>query len=135
MRGLFWEDYDEGWTLETVQRTLTEWDLLQFVTACGMTESLFFDEEYVRTRTPFGRRIVPGALIFSYAEGLVMQAGILEGTGVAFLSGKMEIERPLYLGDGMKVKVTLREKRETSNPERGLIVTENLVLNQLNELV
>ncbi|MBE3563737.1 MAG: MaoC family dehydratase N-terminal domain-containing protein [Hydrogenibacillus schlegelii] len=135
MPGMFWEDYEAGWQVETAQRTVTEWDLMQFVTACGMTESLFLDEEYVRTRTPYGRRIVPGALIFSYAEGLVMQTGILEHTGIAFLAGSLEIERPLFVGDGMRVHIVFHEKRPTSNPERGIVVTENRVINQRGETV
>lgn len=135
VRGLFWEDYTDQWKMETAQRTLTEWDVLQFVTACGMTESLFLDEEYIRNQTPFGRRMAPGALIFSYAEGLVMQSGILEGTGIAYLAGEMDIKRPLFVGDGMRVRLTLVEKRETSNPERGIVVTENAVVNHRGELV
>ncbi|MCG2633487.1 MAG: MaoC family dehydratase N-terminal domain-containing protein [Gammaproteobacteria bacterium] len=135
MSSVYYEDYTPDWTLETLGRTITTWDILQFVTTTGMNEQLFLNEEYILNETPFKKRIAPGALMFSYAEGLVIQTGMLHDVGMAFLSSDVNIQRPLEEGDTISVTVTLTAKRETSKPDRGLVTTENRVLNQHGQVV
>ena len=131
----WWEDYDADWTLRTGRRTVTEYDILSFVTLVGMNEALFMDAEYIANDTPFGRRIAPGALVFSYAEGLVIQTGHLHGSAIAFLGAEMKMQGPVYLGDTIEVNVSLAERRETSKPDRGLVTTRNRVTNQSGDAV
>ena len=131
----WWEDYSADWTLKTGRRTVTEFDILSFVTLIGMNEALFMDAEYIANDTPFGRRIAPGALVFSYAEGLVIQTGHLHTAAIAFLGAEMKMQAPVYLGDTIDVMVTLAERRETSKPDRGLVTTRNTVRNQSGQPV
>lgn len=131
----WWEDYAADWTLKTGRRTVTEFDILSFVTLIGMNEALFMDAEYIANDTPFGRRIAPGALVFSYAEGLVIQTGHLHTAAIAFLGAEMKMQAPVYLGDTIDVTVTLAERRETSKPDRGLVTTRNTVRNQSGDAV
>lgn len=131
----WWEDYDADWTLTTGRRTVTEFDILSFVTLVGMNEALFMDAEYIANDTPFGRRIAPGALVFSYAEGLVIQTGHLHGSAIAFLGAEMKMQGPVYLGDTIEVNVSLAQRRETSKPDRGLVTTRNRVTNQSGDAV
>jgi acyl dehydratase len=131
----WWEDYDADWTLKTGRRTVTEYDILSFVTLVGMNEALFMDAEYIANDTPFGRRIAPGALVFSYAEGLVIQTGHLHGSAIAFLGAELKMQGPVYLGDTIEVNVSLAERRETSKPDRGLVTTRNRVTNQSGQAV
>lgn len=129
MDGLYFEDYTPQFHLRTARRTLTEFDLMQFVTLGGFSEALFLDEEYIR-RSGFGERIAPGALVFSYAEGLVIQTGHLHTAAIAFLGAELKMQGPVYLGDTLQVEVTLDSKRATSKPDRGLVTTRNTVRNQ-----
>lgn len=131
----WWEDYDADWTLKTGRRTVTEFDILSFVTLVGMNEALFMDAEYIANDTPFGRRIAPGALVFSYAEGLVIQTGHLHTAAIAFLGAEIKMQAPVYLGDTIDVTVTLAERRETSKPDHGVVTTRNLVHNQAGQTV
>ena len=131
----WWEDYAADWSLKTGRRTVTEFDILSFVTLIGMNEALFMDAEYIANDTPFGRRIAPGALVFSYAEGLVIQTGHLHTAAIAFLGAEMKMQAPVYLGDTIDVTVTLAERRETSKPGRGLVTTRNTVRNQSGDAV
>ena len=131
----WWEDYAPDWTLKTGRRTVTEYDILSFVTLVGMNEALFMDAEYIANDTPFGRRIAPGALVFSYAEGLVIQTGHLHGSAIAFLGAEMKMQGPVYLGDTIEVNVSLAQRRETSKPDRGLVTTRNRVTNQAGDAV
>ena len=131
----WWEDYDADWTLLTARRTVTEFDIMSFVTLVGLNEALFMDAEYIAKDTQFGRRIAPGALVFSYAEGLVIQTGHLHGSAIAFLGAEMKMQGPVYLGDTIEVNVSLAERRETSKPDRGLVTTRNRVTNQSGDAV
>ena len=131
---MYWEDYDESWEHITPRRTITEYDIMSFVTLCGFNEDLFLDEEYVKA-SGFGARIAPGALVFCYAEGLVIQNGFLAGSAMAYLHGEMDLKAPTYVGDTIQVKIRLASKRETRKPDRGIVITDHEVINQRGELV
>ena len=58
-----------GQRLRTGRRTITESDLVGFITATGFFEPLFLDAEFAPARGIYAGRLVPGALTFTYAEG------------------------------------------------------------------
>ena len=45
-KGLRWEDMKEGDRFRTASRTITESDLIHFITSMGFTEALFFDASH-----------------------------------------------------------------------------------------
>jgi len=135
LEGLYFEDFAPGKIFKTHKRTITETDLVNFTTLCGFFESLFMDQGYVETKTAFGRRIVPGALSFAYAEGLSILSGILHHTGIAFLGMEMQILKPVFVGDTIGVEVEVIEKRETQKPDRGIVTFLHRVINQNGEEV
>ena len=130
--GLYFEDFIQEKVYHTSRRTVTEADLVNFVTLCGFFEPLFTDQAYVQTATPFKNRIAPGALTFSFAEGLTILSGILYKTGMAFLGVEMEILKPVFIGDTLTVEIEVLEKRETRKADRGIITCLHRVLNQEN---
>lgn len=133
--GLHWEEMPEGETFHTVGRTITEADLTAFVGVTGMTEVLFTNTEYLDTETEFaGRRLLPGALVFSIAEGLLIQS-MLQRTGVAFMGMDFTVNGPSFAGDTVHVECEVLTSRATKNPARGLVKTENRVVNQHGETV
>ena len=76
---------------------------------------------------------MPGALVYSMAEGLVIPT-TLQGTGLAFLSMGFDIKGPTYVGDTIHVEIELTEIKPTSkDPSRALVRTTNLVKNQKGE--
>src|SRR3981189_680151 len=80
-------------------RTLFEADLLNFVTLCGFSEELFTNKEYIKSHAPMrGGHPVPGALVYSMAEGLVIPT-TLPGSGLAFLSMGFDIKGPPFAAD------------------------------------
>src|SRR3970040_451191 len=95
MTGKTFEEFHAGERYSTGRRTITEHDILQFVTLVGLTEPLFLDMEYIRKESLFGERIAPGSLTFGIAEGLTVQTGIIPGTGMAFCGlAKMRLFGP-----------------------------------------
>ena len=111
--GRCWEDMPVGFKFKTVGRTITETDLVNFVGNTGMVEVLFTDTLYAKQHAPGGGRIVPGALLFSIAEGLTIQA-TLQGTGLAFIQMEMEVKGPTFAGDTIHGEMEVIESRPSS---------------------
>jgi acyl dehydratase len=127
LRGQTFEEMVPGSRFRTASRTITETDLVNFVTLTGMTEPLFLDEAGSREADYTGR-LVPGALVFAYAEGLVMQSGSIHGTGMAFLRAEVDMKGPGFVGDTITVVVEVAESRAASSGARGVVTTRNTVI-------
>jgi len=133
--GLNFEQHEIGATFRTLGRTVSETDIVTFVNLCGFTEPLFMDMEYVARESLFKRRAAPGALTFALAEGLIIQTGLIHGTGMAYLGGDVRVVGPVLEGDTLAVEVEVTDKRETKKPDRGIVSYRHRVLNQRGELV
>jgi acyl dehydratase len=133
--GLSFEEHSIGAVYRTLGRTVSETDIVTFVNLCGFNEPLFYDMEYVKQASVFGRRVAPGALTFALSEGLVMQTGLIHGTGMAWLGGDVRVSAPVLEGDTIRVEVEIVDKRETKKTDRGIVTYRHRVLNQKDELV
>ena len=131
--GLPFEDQPIGRTWRTQRRTVTEHDLMTFVTTFGFTEELFLDEQAARD-LGFDGRLIPGALTLALAEGLVIGSGMLSGTGMAFLGGEIHVKKPVFVGDTIEVWIEVAAARMTSQGGRGVVTTRNEVRNQHQDL-
>jgi acyl dehydratase len=134
-QGVTFEKHRVGDVYRTLARTVSETDIVNFVNQCGFTEPLFLDMEYVKRESIFGRRAAPGTLTFSLSEGLVMQTGLIHGTGMAWLGGEVRVVAPVLEGDTIHVEVEVADKRETKKTDRGIVTYKHRVLNQRDELV
>lgn len=134
-RGLTFEEHSIGARYRTLARTVSETDIVNFVNLCGFTEPLFVDMEYIRRESIFGRRAAPGALTFALSEGLIMQTGLIHGTGMAFLGAELRIVAPVLEGDTVRVEVEITEKRETKKADRGIVTYRHRIVNQRDETV
>lgn len=128
----WWDDLAVGTVLRTRRRTVTETDLVNFANLSWMNEELFT----VAGERPDGAiqgRVLPGALVYSYAEGLVLPS--LQAAGLAFLSATLDMKAPSFVGDTIHVQCEVIEQRPTSKPGRGLVRTRNAVINQHGDTV
>ena len=133
--GLDFEGHKVGAVYRTLARTVSETDIVTFVNLCGFVEPLFIDMEYVKRASVFKRRAAPGALTFSLSEGLIMQTGLIHGTGMAYLGGELRIVAPVLEGDTIRVEIEVADKRETRKMDRGIVTYRHRVLNQRDEVV
>jgi acyl dehydratase len=101
--GLTFEETVVGARYRTLARTISETDIVTFVNLGGFVEPLFMDMEYVKRESVFGRRAAPGALTFTLSEGLIMQTGLVHGTGMAWLGGEIRVVAPVVEGDTIRV--------------------------------
>jgi len=124
--GLHFEQHEIGATFRTLGRTVSETDIVNFVNLFGFTEPLFMDMEYVARES---------LLTFALSEGLIMQTGLIHGTGMAYLGSEVRVTAPVLEGDTLTVEVEVADKRETKKPDRGIVTYRHRVLNQRGELV
>ena len=134
VRGQTWEEMAVGSVFKTASRTITEADLIAFVTLCGFNEPLFWDARHAAT-AGYAGRLVPGALTYGIAEGLTIQTHVLHGTGLAFMHMELDVRRPVVVGDSIQVVVEVTGSRPSSKPGRGVVVSRNTVFNQRDEVV
>lgn len=129
--GFYFEDLEVGVRFRTHRRTITEADLSNFANLTWLTEELF------TVADDAGRaiegRAVPGALVYSFAEGLLLPT--MQDTGLAFLSATLEVRRSTLVGDTIHVLCEVTECRLTSKGDRGLVRFANKVINQRGETV
>jgi acyl dehydratase len=128
--GLYFEDLPLGRRFRTIGRTLTEADLVNFIGVTGMTEVLFSNIEFLENESDIKRRVVPGAMVYSFAEGLLVHA-TMQHTGFAFLNMELNVAGPTFAGDTIHVECEVVEsRRSVSRPNRGLVRTSNRVVKQ-----
>lgn len=133
--GMHFDEMPVGRKFKTVGRTITEADLVAFINATGFTEVLFTNTEFVKQVSDIKGRLVPGALVFSMAEGLLMQAA-MQYTGFAFLEMDLKVHRPTLVGNTIHVVCEVTEARPSnSRPDRGLVRTLNTVVNENGEVL
>ena len=130
-RGFAYADLKVGMRFRTHRRTIAESDLAAFVNLTWLTEELFTVED--DSQRAIKGRAVPGALVYSFAEGLLLPS--MQDTGLAFLGATLEVKGPTVVGDTIHVEVEGTEARVTSKGDRGLVRFANKVVNQRGETV
>lgn len=130
-RGYAFEDLKVGFRFRTHRRTISEADAAAFVNLTWLTEELF------AVADDSGRAIkgrpVPGALVYSFAEGLLLPT--MQDTGLAFLNCTLDVKGPTVVGDTLYVACEVTEARLASKGDRGLVRFANRVINQRDETV
>ena len=128
--GFYFEDLPVGRRFQTIGRTVTETDIINFCNCTGNTEVLFTNVEFLKHESDIKGRPVPAPLTFSLSEGLLVQA-TMQHTAFAFLHMELDIETPVMAGDTIHVEVEVTEaRRSRSRPNRGIVRTRNRVIKQ-----
>jgi itaconyl-CoA hydratase len=131
----YWDDFKEGDRIRTDAITITEAHLVQWAGLTMDFHPLHMDEEYAK-KTIFGGRIAHGPLTFAMATGLMFMTHTYADAVIAWLGVEnMHIPGPVRIGDTISVDATVKERRETRNPERGITIFRYVVKNQKEQEV
>ena len=132
----YWEDYQLGERAVSPGKTVTEAALTMCIGLGGYLLPLFLDEEFAK-KTRAGGRIAPGRVTFLLMGGLSEQCHLFDlDTMIALLSvDRIAFPAPVRPGDTIRVEIEITANRETSKPDRGIIVHKETCWNQRNELV
>ncbi len=133
-RGLTFDQFNLGDTFVSQGRTVTEADVVSFAGLSGDFNPLHTDEEFAKT-TPFGARIAHGMLSAAMATGMANWTGVFEGTTLALMEQVIQYKGAVKFGDTIHLELKVAEKKETSKPDRGVVVFETHVCNQEGKAV
>lgn len=122
MRGIYFDEFQEGAEFISPTRTITEADVVNFSAMTGDMNELHTSEAFAK-KGVFGRRVVQGLLGLSISHGLLFRLGLLDGTGIAFLGvDQLKFTAPIFLGDTVHAKIKVQEKIPSrSKKDRGII--------------
>ena len=134
MKRTYYEDYAVGDEFITPARTITETDVVMFAGLTGDYNRIHTDAEYMKDSI-FGERIAHGLLGLALVNGLKYRTEIDSDGVIAFLGLTWKFVSPIKLGDTIHAVVRIASKRETSKPDRGIMIQAIQVLNQRGEVV
>jgi len=134
MKPSYFDDFHVGQEFVTKARTVTEADVVNFAALSWDTNQLHTDVEFAKG-TQFGERIAHGMLGIVIHSGLSQMLGLMEGTILAFLGMTWDFHLPIKIGDTVHVVQRVKEMREASKTDRGVLTFQKELINQRGEAV
>src|SRR4051812_39463544 len=137
MSGLYFEEFEVGQLFRhRMRRTITEADNTFFSALTHNPAALHLDEEYCRTETEFGQRLVNSAFTLGLMVGISVGDTTL-GTAVANLGwDEVRFPKPVFHGDTIRGETEVLELRESrSRQNAGIVTFVHRAYNQRGELV
>ena len=127
----YYEDYHVGERIRSISRTISEGEVMAFNALVLDMHPYVGDEEFATKHGLFGKRIVPGAMVFSMGLGLVATNNIH-----AFSYGydKLRFIKPAFIGDTIYTIRTMLDKTP-KYPEMGLFRVAYEVFRQNGDLL
>ena len=127
--GYIWQELAVGQRFRTYRRTITETDIVNFISVTGMLETIFIDTTF--SHGAMKGRPAPGGLTYGLIEGLLMQ-GMVQGIGLALLEVHKKVLHPVIAGDTIWAEVEVTGIRPTSKNNRAVVTSRVDVKNQDN---
>jgi acyl dehydratase len=130
---LFFDDVEVGQEWESLGRTISEADIVNFAGISGDFNPIHTDHEYART-TPFRRPVAHGLLIWAISSGLGAYAPAMRT--LAFLAIRdWEFRGPVFIGDTIRLRSKILAKEERARGRRGVITWQRQIFNQADKIV
>ena len=136
MPGLYFEEMEVGMCIDHLPaRTVTETDNLLFSTLTHNAQSLHVDAEFAKG-TLHGQILVNSIWTLGYVVGVSVQDTTI-GTTLGNLGfDKTVFPNPVFIGDTIRSRTTIVDKRESkSKPDRGIVTFKHEGINQRDEIV
>ena len=119
--------FKAGDTAETT-RKIEQTDIDTFAEITGDHNPVHVDEAYAQ-QTRFGRRIAHGMLTASLISSVL--ANKLPGEGTVYLGQTLQFVAPVFPGDEVTARVTVKEVRD----DKAIVKLETICINQRGETV
>ena len=111
-----------------ITKTIEQSDIDAFASVTGDHNPVHVDEEFAKT-TRFGKRIAHGMLTASLISAVL--ANKLPGAGSVYLGQTLQFVAPVFPGDEITARVTVKEVRE----DKPIVKLETICVNQRDEVV
>jgi acyl dehydratase len=132
-QGLYFEEFEIGDQVESLGRTITETDVVNFASLSGDWNLIHTDAEYCKGEM-FGQRVAHGLLILSVASGQAVRLGFMEDTVMAFRGLEWKFSKPVFINDTIRLRVTVEETKAMRRLGGGLVNFKMEVINQNDEI-
>ena len=130
---LYLDDVEVGQEWESLARTVTETDIVNFAGVSGDFNPIHIDHEFART-TPFRRPIAHGLLVLSLCSGLSLYSPPMRT--LAFLTlREWQFKEPVFIGDTIRLRTRIMEKEVRGRGRRGVITWHRQAINQEGKVV
>jgi acyl dehydratase len=130
---LYFDDVEVGQEWQSLGRTLTEADIVNFAGLSGDFNPIHIDHAFARS-TPFRRPIAHGLLVFSVASGLGLFCPPMRT--LAFLAIRdWQFKDPVFPGDTIRVLSKVLDKEVRGRGRRGVITWQRQIVNQDGKVV
>jgi acyl dehydratase len=130
---LYLDDVEVGQEWESLARTVTETDIVNFAGLSGDFNPIHIDHEFART-TPFRRPIAHGLLVLSLCSGLSQYSPPMRT--LAFLAlREWQFKEPVFIGDTIRLRTRIVEKEVRGRGRRGVITWHRQAINQEGKVV
>jgi acyl dehydratase len=130
---LYFDDVEVGQLWESLGRTITETDIVNFAGLSGDFNPIHVDHEFARS-TPFHRPIAHGLLVFSVASGLGLPSPPMRTLAVLNVKD-WHFREPIFVGDTIRVRNSVLEKEARGRGRLGVITWSRTIINQNGKVV
>jgi|TARA_B100001964_G_scaffold244648_1_gene327111 acyl dehydratase len=127
----FYEDVIINHKIRSLRRTISEGEAMQFNCMVLDMHPYVGDEIFAKEEGLFGKRLVAGAMVFSYGLGLVATNCV---NSFSYGYDKLRFIKPVFIGDTIYTIRTNMEKTP-KYPEMGLVRTSYEVFKGEGEIV
>lgn len=137
MAGVYFDQMTVGQKFDhPIRRTVTETDNVWFSAITHNPARLHLDEEYCRTETEFGQRLVNSCFTLALMVGISVNDTTL-GTAIANLGwDEVRFPKPVFHGDTLRIETEVVDLRDSkSRPDAGIVTFLHRAYNQKGELV
>jgi acyl dehydratase len=130
---LYFDDVEVGQEWESLGRTLTQADIVNFAGLSGDFNPIHMDHEFAK-KTPYHQPIAHGLLVFSIASGLGINSPPMRT--LAFISiSEWQFRNAVFIGDTLKVRTKVLSRESRAGGRRGVISWQRQVVNQAGKIV
>lgn len=125
----YFEELVVGEEFRSPTRTIAEYDLYVFAGLTGDLTDFHISTEAAKNSV-FGQRAAHGMLLISIANGLYNRIGITDETGMALAGVEWRFLAPGFIGDTVHLVASVKDKREVTKKDRGLVVWDASLIKQ-----
>jgi acyl dehydratase len=127
----FYEDFEIGQKVRSIRRTISEGEAMLFNCLVHDLHPYVADDVFARQQGVFGRRLVAGAMVFSFGLGLMAHNNV---NTFSYGYDRLRFIKPVFIGDTIYTIRTNLEKTP-KYPEMGLVRVSYEVFKVPGELV